>query len=336
MVTISKNFKIILQIATVSFFLFSAGNIHADERLSNISVRPENQNRTIDFFIDALYWHTGETVDWAFTLTQGQNFEKSSFKTFSFDWDPGFRIGLGYNMKHDQWDTQASYTWFQSKAKDHTNGSVTPAFLAARLSLLEPFSTGKARLNIHYNMFDWDLGKNFLPSEFLSLRPSIGLKGGWITQSIHSKWTIPNLLGFFLFTASENLKQSFRGGGPKAAVTGQFCFGNIRKHSLSLIGYFEAGYLWGNWSIQDKFADDLLTNIYIKTLDRNFGSFELNCLLGLGWDINFDHDRSHFGLKIGYEIIDWLNQLQIFSDASGSQNNDLILQGLNLSLRFDF
>jgi hypothetical protein len=336
MITISNNFRTILQIASVCISLIITRNIHADDNLSNLSIRSKAQSKTIDFFVDALYWHTGETVDWAFTLTQSQNSEKSSFKTFSFDWAPGFRIGLGYNMKHDQWDTQASYTWFQSKATDHTEGSVTPAFLAARLSLLEPFSTGKGRLNIHYNIFDWDLGRSFLPSEFLFLRPSIGLKGGWITQAIHSNWTIPKLLSFFFFSASENLKQHFRGGGPKVGITGKWCFGNIRKHSLSLLGQFEAGYLWGSWSIQDKFFDDLLTTIYLKTSDRNFGSLVLHSFIGFGWDSNFDRNRSHFGLKIGYEIEDWLNQFQIFSDASGSQNNDLILQGLNCGLRFDF
>lgn len=336
MIILSNNFRTILQIVSLCIFLIITRDIHAKDELLNPSVRPKAQCKTIDFFVDALYWYTSETVDWAFTLEQNQRSEKTTYKTFSFDRALGFRMGLGYNMMHDQWDTQASYTWFQSKAKDHTSGSVTPAFLAARLSLLEPFSTGKARLNLHYNIFDWDLGRNFLPSKYLLLRPSIGLKGGWIIQAIHSNWTIPNFLNLFLFRASENLKQKFQGGGPKGCVIGKWCFGNIQKNSLSLIGQFEAGYLWGHWSIQDKFFDNLLTKIYVKTSDRNFGSFVFHSFIGLGWDYNFDHDRSHFGLKLGYEIEDWLNQFQIFSDASGSQNNDLILQGLDLGIRFDF
>jgi len=323
------------QIAS-AFFMIIMRSIHADDGLPNLSVRAEAQPRTIDIFADVLYWHTSETVDWAFTLRHNQNSVQTAYKTFSFDWAPGFRIGLGYNMEHDQWDTQASYTWFQSKATDHTSGPVTPAFLAARLSLLEPFSKGRASLNLLYNMFDWDLGRSFLISKYLLVRPSIGLRGGWINQDIHSYWTKLRFLDLFRISASENLKQSFQGIGPKGGVTGKWCFGNIQKHSFSLIGQFEAGYLWGHWSIQDKYIDNLSTIIYLKTSNRNFGSFVLHAFVGFGWDCNFDHDRSHFSVKLGYEIEDWFNQFQIFSDASGSQNNNLILQGLNFGLRFDF
>lgn len=318
------------------FSMIIIGSVHADDGLPNPSIRPQAQERTLDIFADALYWYTGETVDWAFVLSHTQHSEKSNFKTFNFGWAPGFRIGIGYNMGHDQWDTQACYTWFQSKATDHASGSVTSSFLAARLSLLEPFSTGRASLNLHYKMFDWDLGRSFLVSKHLLLRPSIGFKGGQINQTILSCWTIPNFLDLFEFTASENLKHSFRTGGPKAGMTGKWCFGNIQKHSFSLIGSFEVAYLWGHWSIRDRFIDNLSTVIQVKTSDRNFGSFVLHSFTGLGWDCNFNSNRSHFGVKLGYEIEDWFNQFQIFSNASGSQSNDLILQGLNLGIRFDF
>ena len=69
---------------------------------------------------------------------------------------------------------------------------------------------------------------------------------------------------------------------------------------------------------------------------RNFGALMLQALMGLGWDFNFDKDRSHFALKVGYEIQDWLNHFQVFTNASGTDNFDLILQGLTLDLRFDF
>jgi Legionella pneumophila major outer membrane protein precursor len=327
------NFKAILKIAFV-FFLTLIGDIHADCGLPNISIRPKAQLKTIDIYAKALYWYTSETVDWAFTLQQSGNSVQTAYKTFTFDWAPGFCIGLGYNMEHDQLDTQLRYTWFRSKATDYTNGPVTPAFLAARLSFLEPFDTGNASLNLRYDMIAWDLGRSFLVSNHLCLRPAIGLRGGWISQTIHSNWTIDI---FGIHSASEDIKQKFQGVGPTGGLIGKWCFGNIRKHSFSLIGQVEASYLWGHWLIQDKFTDNLFfTTIYINTLDRNFGSFVLRSFIGFGWDCNFNCDRFHFELKLGYEIEDWLDQFQIFSDASGSQNNNLILQGFNFSFRFDF
>ena len=291
----------------------------------------EKPLKTVDLFAKALYWYTSETMDWAFTLAQNQNTVQTVYQTFVFDWAPGFSVGLGYNMEHDQWDTQASYTWFQSKASHHASGSVTPGFLAARLSLLEPFSTGKASMNIHYNMFDWDLGRKFCITPHLSLRPSIGLKGGWINQSIHSHWTRSSLPGF---TATENLRQAFQAAGAKSGISGKWSFSNVKKHIFSLLSAFEAGYLWGHWSIHDEFRDTLSTKIYLKTTPRNYGSLVFHSFMGLGWDYHWS--CTHFALKLGYEIEDWLNQCQFFTDISGSQNNDLILQGLNLSLNFDF
>lgn len=303
----------------------------------NVSDRPLAQDKNIDVFVNALYWQVSETIDWAFTIAPNQNFEQSTYKTISFNWGPGFRVGLGYNMHHDNWDTQLTYTRFQRNAKDHGSGLITSAFLAARLSLLEPFHTGKVSFNVHYNMFDWDLGRSFLVSESLSFRPYLGAKGGWINQTAHLTWTTPNFANLnFLYSASENVKNNFRGGGPKGGVNGKWILGNVNCHEFSLIGNFAGAFMWGHWTLRDEFIDVFFTKTAIKMKDRNFGAFMFQALMGLGWDFNFDKNRSHFALKLGYEIEDWLSQFQVFTNTSGTQNSDLILQGLTVDLRFDF
>jgi len=309
-------------------------SLYADG-LPNPSARAETQLNTIDFFAKALYWYPSESLDWAFTLTATPNSVDSTFKSFVFDWAPGFTVGFGYNMDYDQWDTHASYTWFTSKASDHTSGPVTSAFLGARTSLLELvelFTTGKARINLLYNMFDIDLGRNFFVSDCLSLRPSIGIKGGWITQHIHSYWTMTNLD----ITATEELTQHFQGGGPKGGIAGKWYLASYQNHSFSLMSQFETGYLWGHWSIHDAFIDNLNTIVFVKTTPRNYGALVLHTFLGLGWDCNLNCDQSHIAFQIGYEIEDWFNHLQIFTNSSGSQINDLILQGFNFGLNVDF
>jgi hypothetical protein len=335
-VSLRDIFRATLRIIPILSIIFLK-TLHAEDGLSNLSLRPESQSKTVDMFVEALYWYTSEEIDWAYTLHHKESLTQTSYKSFVFNWAPGFRVGLGYNMEHDQWDTQITYTWFQSKASASSSGPITPGFLAARLSFLEPFSTGRASIHLHYNMFDWDLGRAFLISNHLTLRPSIGIKAGWINQKIHSYWELLNILESPLsLLARENLKQDFKGGGPKGAVTANWCFGKTQSSYFSLIGMFEAGYLWGHWSIQDQYIDTLNTIIYTKTTPRSFGSFMLHSFLGLGWDCNFDQDRAHFKCKLGYEIEDWFNQCQIFTNISGAQSNDLILQGLTASLRFDF
>lgn len=322
--------KMYVRLALVFFFALSLQLNASSPKETNLSSRPREQDKTIAIFADALYWKASETVDWAFTLKTKPDFVASGYKNLLFNWEPGFRVGVGYNMHHDQWDTQLSYTWFQAQANQHASGNVTSGFLAARLSLLEPFQRGKIDFNLHYNMFDWDLGRSFLVSPALCFRPYIGVKAGWINQRLQMKWTSPNYFAF------ETVKNNFRGGGPKGGLESQWILGNIERHVFSLKGTFAAAYLWGSWTLRDKFTDVLATKTSIPMGRRNFGSLMLQGLLGFGWDFNFDRERSHFCLDVSYEIQDFLNHFQVFSNASGTQNADLILQGLTAELRFDF
>ena len=310
--------------------------IYAKSDLPNLSTRASAEPKTVTTSLSFLYLQPSETVDWAFTTSTKPNKFKTAYKTFSFDWAPGYRIGLGYNMLHDHWDTKASYTWFQSKAKSKTKGAVTSAFLGGRLSLLEPFETGKGSLNMTFNMFDWDLGRSFLISEHFIVRPLIGARGGWINQTIHSYWTKRRFLDLFFISARENIKHRFKGIGPKGGFHSKWCFGDIQKATFSIIGEVETSYLWGHWSIEDKYFDNLSTQISIRTANRNFGAFVLRSFLGLRWDANFNCDTYHFSSKLGLDIENFFDQFQIFSNTSGSQNNNLILQGLSASARLDF
>ncbi len=40
-------------------------------------------------------------------------------------------------------------------------------------------------------MLDWELGRSFYVSKHLSLRPHIGIKGGWISQHVRENFTKP-------------------------------------------------------------------------------------------------------------------------------------------------
>ncbi|HEX4129177.1 MAG TPA: hypothetical protein VHZ24_03985 [Pirellulales bacterium] len=73
----------------------------------------------------------------------------------------------------------------------------------------------------------------------------------------------------------------------------------------------------------------LFTSAY-ENLIQDLGSLALQGIIG----INVRY-RGVYGM-IGYEINDWLNQSQVFDDATGAHNNDLILQGLNIRLGYGF
>lgn len=317
-----------------SVLLFASGVLFADTGLPNPSARPQTSCSNLDVFGNALYWVASETADWAATITQSPQIEEVDYKTISFNWSPGFRVGLGYNLESDSWDTQACYTYFTTSSHDYARGTIHSAFFGQTISAVGYFQTASIGWKINYHMFDLDLGRSFLVSKDLSLRPSIGLKGGWIYQKIRSKWEKPEL--FFTLKATEDLNNNFTGIGPKFSVKGKWNFGNVGIHSFSLISEAASALLWGHWKINDVYQDNFLVTVNTIVKNRNFGATFLKAYLGGGWDFNFNKDHSHFLLRAGYEIEDWFDQFQVFDDASGGNSNDLVLQGLTVNMRVDF
>ena len=144
-------------------------------------------------FAEALVWHASETSsDWAFVVNEDHT--KFTTKNADFGWDFGFRVGLGYTMEHDQWDTKLYYTWFRQEAKDRVNlssGIIVPIFFTTGLlanvgfengpggiAEVIPLNSGTLNWSLLFNMFDWELGRNFRISKAFSFRPFLGLEGG--------------------------------------------------------------------------------------------------------------------------------------------------------------
>jgi hypothetical protein len=309
----------------------------------NASARPQNRCCNVDVFADALYWRATETVDWGYPLVLGTNTETAHFKTIHFHWDPGYRVGAGYNMKHDRWDTQLYYTRFHTKTSAHaeagSNAFLVSAFMGNKIASGGLFTYQRAKIHwkIHFDMLDWDLGRTYFISKRISLRPLIGVKGGWINQTIHTDWRNSNYLNLgIVIDSEENLKNNFRGVGPKGGVNTKWILNEPTHYFFSIFGDFALAYMWGEWKIRDNYSDNFNNHVAVVVGKRRMGSFVVQGFMGLSFDVNFRKDLSHFAVKLGYEIQDWLNQFQVLDNTAGAQNCDLIFQGATLDLRIDF
>jgi hypothetical protein len=326
-------FKSIFKNLVFIIFCINATSF-ANTTLSNSYERSQKLTGNVDIFGTALYWIASETADWAATITQFPNVERIAYKPISFDWSAGLRTGIGHNFQTDNWNTQVSYTRFTTNSTDKASGTIHSAFFGQTVSLVGYFQTASVEWKINYNMFDWNLSRFFSISKSLSVYPSIGLKGGWIDQKIKSKWSKPEL--FFILLAQENLKNNFTGLGPQFGIKNKWKLANIGVHSISLVSEAFCAFLWGHWMILDQFQDNFLVTVKTIVKDRTFIATCLQTFIGFGWDSNFTKIKSHFALNVGYEIQDWLNQFQIFDDASGGNSNDLVLQGLTITMLLDF
>lgn len=324
-----------------------------DKILPNSSSRFRADSQNFTVFADLLIWTAKESGsdNWAEVITTSGTTENCQIRDVRFGWDPGFRVGVGYGMRHDQWDTQFYYTWFHTQGNDRVSsrpGSIFSSYIG-NFYVDNPTGVGISgisyqRASVHwriqFDLLDWELGRSFWISKALSIRPFVGLKGGWIHQSIHTKWQTPSpppgivLIDFN--TARENLKNHFGGVGPCGGLDTKWDLFVRPNHALSLFGDVSGALLWGHWSFSDVYHNDIGQEVVIKTASFNSGASMLRTMIGCEWDVFLSRRRFHLSTKLGYEMQFWLDQLQLYSFDTGRLSNVLTLQGGTLEFRFDF
>jgi len=320
------------------------------------------------FFVDALYWYTdiGNT-DYAFVPTSPTLSFNTSGKNeqYSFKWNWGFKVGLGFDLDHDEWDTDFYYTWLVSKT--HPN-SFTVAVGQEAKSLDTNFpefggsiAAGSANAKLNFNVLDWELGRWFYISDSISIRPFTGLKGSWInlkeTVSFNNStlFTVPTFTGY----SAKNRTKSWA-VGPSAGIKSNWyfgsgntidpCDGHVRSRPhFSIFGDFSGALMYSHF--QNKHSEvstgPATATVYGFTpshLNRNLMVPVLTGFMGLAYDTCFNCDKYHFGIRLGYELQYWFRQNQrfAFDDATvvprytRSTSEDLALQGMTLDIRFDF
>lgn len=319
--------------------------------LPNVSDRFHADSTNVNVFADLLVWLAEQSgsENWSEVITTNGSTETCVFRDVRFSWDPGFRVGLDYGMRHDQWDTKTYYTWFRTQGTDHVSsipGSVFSAYIG-NFYVDNPDGTGisgiayehaNIKWTIAFNIFDWELGRAFKISQGLSLRPFMGVKGGWIYQSVNTKWqnpdlSLPKYAGAEPFTnATENLKNDFWGLGPSAGLNTKW---HLHK-SFSLLGDFSGAIMYGHWTFADLYTNDIEQAVSIQLSPINSGATMVRTFLGFGWDLDLSQNRYQFSTKLGYEMQFWLNQLLFYTFDTGKLNNELTLQGGTLEFCFDF
>lgn len=278
-----------------------------------------SNTHAVDFYADALYWQASETIDWAYTNSLSPPNQVVAYQAIQFDYDPGFRVGIG--LQSDQGDFRVIYTRFYTRTNESATGNIVSAFTGSKFA--ETFyGAGQVNFTISFNMFDADFLKPIHLSESLIIKPSIGLRGGWIDQSVNASFQ-------GTLSVLEEVTNNFWGFGPKAGVESKWFFYQKDNAHYSLVADFASSYMWGKWSIHDILYQNNATRIFVADVGkRDLGAFAVQGLLGINLDYN------NYSIKLGYEISDWFDQYQVLDDASGAHNNDLVLQGLTLAVRY--
>lgn len=319
----------------------SAGLLSNAEAQKNVAPRASTR---VWLEADALVWQASEdNLQYATTSKSQTSVQDGHIHSPDFEWDGGVRLGLGIKLPYDEWDLLFNYTYVQGAAHGHAKapegGAVFPLWMTP-FGLPANFFAEQAKLHWHatLNIADAELGRNCIVSQWVSLRPFLGVRSAWIDQNLHIGYT-----GGTAVPAGDKdqlrFDNDFWGIGLRIGVDSLWGLGG----GWGLFGNGAASMLAGDFTIRqkEKLKEADLTRLNLKA-DTNSVVAIAELALGLQWDKLFAQDRYHLGLKFGWELNVFFDQNLLIhflgaSPASLSQSNaDLSFQGLTIGLRFDF
>lgn len=295
---------------------------------------------------ELLYWNAHENGLNFAVVNDGSsaNISDATIKSVHSNWDVGFRVGVGYNLPHDGWDLSLSWLRFNTHGSTKIHFDNDSFVFPSRIQPADPFSgstTTKANSEwkLLFNQLDFDLGREFFVSKWLTIRPHFGIRTDWV----HQRWT--NHYNNFIGTLPPvNVKIAYNdkwwGIGPEAGIDTQWGLGA----GFSLFANASGGIAYGfhDISFSDKDSTSAANLADVHQIYR-ISHPMLDFLLGLRFDSMFYNDRFHLGLQVGWEHHVYFNQNQfpVFVNGTSlgdfvSNQGDLAFQGWTFGVRFDF
>lgn len=260
-------------------------------------------------------------------------------KNVQYDWSPGFRLGLGYNLPHDGWDILFNWTWFRSHEKKTNHSHADSALWQTQTnqansggSFALSADEAEGHASLHLNVLDGELGREFFVSKWLTLRPFIGARGLWINRNFGYDYDVSD--GSDIDGHNHN---RFRGGGLLGGLNTQWGLGS----GWSFYGNISLALIYG---VQRLHEHQEKNDVRIEHAKDHWTIVRPMLDLGAGirWDHLFDNDAYRIRLQLGWEqhnVFGFEQDLNFITGAQGKytvNGGDLSLSGVAFQARFDF
>lgn len=270
-------------------------------------------------FISAelLYWRTFETgldrcipVEISDTITSdGQVISRFRGKARDphFKWNPGFRIGAGYEFACSRWDVDASWSHLHAHSHSFNSNEID------------------GRWNIDLDVFDIMAGYEADLGSCFSLRPFAGLRSARINQKIHIREFSNIFTENELITLNESNKENFWGVGPLIGLQAGWDMGC----GFSLYASASLSLLYGRFDVHlfqtDKSIDSLDQCKLGKHLDASINVADV--ALGIQWKTCYCDKWLVFQLGLEHHR---------YFDYNRFCEGDLSFDGVNFSAGIEF
>ncbi|QVL58000.1 MAG: hypothetical protein KFB93_02655 [Simkaniaceae bacterium] len=284
---------------------------------------------------DFIYWTIRQ--DGMFYAVSGAGTGASGGKVHDLDWkwEPGFKVGLGFNLPHDGWDLFAEYTWVRSNISDSKTQSAATSTLIPYWNvtgfIAGTLTKAQADWDVHYNNVTLDLGRNAYLSQYMKLRLFAGLQAAWINQDYSAQFDLETNE-----SGKTKLTQDFWGIGLRAGLNNTFQF----TKNWSFFADLYLALLWGEFDLDRKDSVTSRAGVTNDTLKTSVSPWTeepvADLAAGFRYDAWLSNDRFHILLQLGWEHQLWILHNEMIKASEPDHAGDLLLQGLTFKARFDF
>jgi hypothetical protein len=282
----------------------------------------------------------------------------------SFEFTPGFKVGIGCGIGESE--VRADYTWFRQKTSVNSNaprnktggGTLLPVWLVTdwfaqgigQFNELVSGTNVSSSWHLGIDQIDLTGGRPYYLSRNMTVSPYGGVRAMWIRQSLQVAAMVPAAAVFTTVQAtvlspepiySRNHSNSW-GVGPVFGASGHCLLGD----GFRLEGNGGFSLLFTQYTTLSHSEDAAVQGIVppvFSIRQENYNTVRpmANLGLGLGWGSYLQNRNYHLDFSADYEFSALWNQNMmrtlIEEWSLGNQvTNDLFLQGLTVTGRFDF
>lgn len=332
----------------------------------------ENEGMGFRVYGDYIYWKvTEDHLDYAAVIPGGLTpvidalgagvpFDITvplDFREPSFNYQSGFKVGLGYTVPCSDWDFDVCWTRLNNDVKtsvtDATGGIIPITFNAPEIiellsSGFSSFAFGTEATNtwrFEYNIVDLVVGKKMQFCNCVKFRPYVGAKFASIRQKQYL-----NYFGLEIFHGSTAAptpliisnfrKNDFRGVGPSFGFDAAWQF----MPDWNLTSGLGGALVYGKFDVHETpsfgLFDDSIS-VAVQTSKNCRFSPTVNGNIGIDWEASF-FDSFQMKIGVAYEVQYWWNQWRPTTIANSilsgnsSAAGDLMMQGLTVQASFGF
>jgi len=266
---------------------------------------------------------------------------------FDFEYKPGLKVGIGFDMTYDNWKACSEYTRLHSHMQINPSipfgEHISPIILSPQITSTNNYDSVVERWNLTLDFLDLFLSRSYFNGKHLTFSYGFGLRGAWIYQSLINQFgSIGNSVrGVSTLNGivDSTLKSDSWALGPRVTLNGNWMICNgIRVYGNSGIDL-----LFSRYKLSRKEFSTMSNFTYtLKELGLNTLKTHLDLEVGLGWGTHFWNSKWHIDLSAGYGFQAFFDQnmFRTFYDANSftgqTPNGNLYVQGLTVTAQLDF